>query len=264
MIVLLVLALAVDPSWTLVAQSLTAQGPRSRPGSTFKLTNQDLLTMQAAGLGVETIVEKIRTSHCEFDTSPLVLAQLKAAGVAETVILEMIRSDRSSSHQMTESPEMSSPRAKEVSRPSESPGISPGYAISYVKSEREWKYSIQHESYDQVSKDFEAQLRRAFDSAGLHPPSMIGSDACCRLTLEVLEVTTHPAVIKKIGIDVSANVTVTDGTGRFLYGKGYRGEFRTFGGLAHWKQWISEAVGDMVDKVVADDNVLRVLTDGKL
>src|SRR5579862_3342377 len=143
MIVLLVLALAVDPSWTLVAQSLTAQGPRSRPGSTFKLTNQDLLTMQAAGLGVETIVEKIRTSHCEFDTSPLVLAQLKAAGVAETVILEMIRSDRSSSHQMTESPEMSSPRAKEVSRPSESPGISPGYAISYVKSEREWKYSIQ-------------------------------------------------------------------------------------------------------------------------
>jgi len=264
MTVLFVLALGLDPSWTLVAQSLIAQGPRSGPGSTFKLSNQDILTMQAAGLSIETIIEKIKASRCEFDTSPSVLAQLKVAGVAERVILEMIRSDRSSSPQMTGSPEMSSPGGKELSMPSESPGLPPVYAISYVKSTREWRYSIQHESYEQVSKDFEAQLIRALDSAGLHLAPMIESDTCCRVTLEILEVTTHPAVIKKIGIDVSANMTVTDGAGRFLYGKGYRGEFRTLGGLTHWKQWISEAVGDMVNKVVADDNVVRVLTNGKL
>ncbi len=266
MIVLFFLALGIDPSWTLIAQSLTAQGQRSGPGSTFKLTNQDVLTMQTAGLGADTIVEKIKTSRCEFDTSPSVMAELKAAGVAERVILAMIRSssDRSSPLQMTESPEGPSPGPKELSRPGQWLGLPTGYAISYVKSDREWKYSIQHESYEQVSKDFEAQLIRVLDSKGLRQAPMIGSDACCRLTLEVLEVTTHPAVIKKIGIDVSANVTVTDGTGRFLYGRGYRGEFRTLGGLTHWKHWINEAVSDMVNKIVADENVVRVLVSGKL
>jgi hypothetical protein len=46
--------------------------------------------MQATGLSSTIIVEKIRASTCEFDTSPASLEQLKAAGVTEPVILAMI------------------------------------------------------------------------------------------------------------------------------------------------------------------------------
>lgn len=139
-----------------------------------------------------------------------------------------------------------------------------GYVISYVKSDRQWKYSIQHETLNKISEDFDAQLVLALDAEGLHQTAAPESGRYCRIALDVLEVTTHPAAFKKIGIDVSANVTVTDASGRFLYGKGYRGEFRTLGGIAHWKQWISDAVGDMVKSIVADENIIKVLATGKL
>lgn len=234
-----------------------------RPPS--KITSKDILDMHTAGLSDDIITEKVKTSTCEFDTSPSILAQLKAAGVSEPLMLAMIRCAPDTS---TPSPFAASRGSSlEERAPSEqrdSPGPPSGYAVTYVKSDRQWKYSIQHERYDQVSNAFEEQLTRALDSKGFHQTPVLESGGCCRITLELLEVTTHPAVMKKIGIDVSANVTVADASGRFIYSRGYRGEFRTLGGFAHWHRWISEAVGDMVRNIMADENVARVLATGRL
>lgn len=55
------------------------------------LTNSDISSMLKAGLGPEIIVAKIKTSSCNFDTSPAALQELKTAGVPEDVILAMVQ-----------------------------------------------------------------------------------------------------------------------------------------------------------------------------
>ena len=47
--------------------------------------------MVAAKVAPEVILEKIRTSPCNFDTFPPVLAELKSEGVPDSVLLAMVR-----------------------------------------------------------------------------------------------------------------------------------------------------------------------------
>jgi hypothetical protein len=54
------------------------------------LTNPTIIELKELGLGESLIVEKIKTSRCNFDMSIAGLKQLKAAGVPETVIKEML------------------------------------------------------------------------------------------------------------------------------------------------------------------------------
>lgn len=55
------------------------------------LTNKDVLEMTKAGLATEIIVAKIKSSPSKFDTTPAVLADLKAAGIADAVIMAMVQ-----------------------------------------------------------------------------------------------------------------------------------------------------------------------------
>jgi hypothetical protein len=131
-----------------------------------------------------------------------------------------------------------------------------------VRSDRKWKLSLNSEPYDKISEDFERQLTAELEAKGLHVTPVVET-GCCRVTLELLEVTSHPAVIKKPGIDVTANVTVSDATGRFIYSKGYRGESRT-GFVRTWKHLITQAIGDMVRNITDDENLTKALAIGKL
>lgn len=54
------------------------------------LTNKDILELQKAGLPQQVVVAKIKSSQCNFDTSPSQLSQLKSAGLADSVILAMV------------------------------------------------------------------------------------------------------------------------------------------------------------------------------
>ena len=64
----------------------------SGPARTGKpLSNQDVLGMVEAGLPPKVLVAKIDRSPGNFDTSPDVLKQLKAAGVHDSIILAMVR-----------------------------------------------------------------------------------------------------------------------------------------------------------------------------
>lgn len=55
------------------------------------LTNQDVLDMLKAGLPAEVVVAKIKSSTCNFDTSPATLAKFKADGAPDSVILAMVQ-----------------------------------------------------------------------------------------------------------------------------------------------------------------------------
>ena len=60
------------------------------PASARPLSNNDVLNMHKAGLPAEVLVAKIRSSTCDFDTSPTALGALKSAGIADSIILSMV------------------------------------------------------------------------------------------------------------------------------------------------------------------------------
>ncbi len=55
------------------------------------LTNKDIIDLAKVGFNQDIVIAKIKSSKCEFDTSPSALKELKAAGVPDGVILAMIQ-----------------------------------------------------------------------------------------------------------------------------------------------------------------------------
>lgn len=58
------------------------------------LTNADIIEMAKAGLGSKVILEKMKSSNCEFDSSAKSLVELKKAGVEDEVISEIIEKSK--------------------------------------------------------------------------------------------------------------------------------------------------------------------------
>lgn len=92
----IILAIATLIALPASAQQSSAQQNTARP-SQAPLSNQDVLAMQNAGLGPEIIVAKIKSSICDFDTSPAALEQLRGAKVPNEVILAMVQAPVSNS-----------------------------------------------------------------------------------------------------------------------------------------------------------------------
>ena len=82
-----------------VQPSVQAQH-RQRP-----LTNEDVLKMVEAKLAAEVVVEKIKASPCDFDTSPEALGRLKEAGVPDALLLVMVMSPKCSQPQQPPPPQ---------------------------------------------------------------------------------------------------------------------------------------------------------------
>jgi hypothetical protein len=54
------------------------------------LTDSDVIALVESKLAPEVIVEKLKTSECDFDTSPEALRKLKDAGVPDSLLLVMV------------------------------------------------------------------------------------------------------------------------------------------------------------------------------
>jgi hypothetical protein len=67
------------------------QQPKPKP---TPLTNADVIRMAESKLAPEIIVEKIKSSPCDFDTSPTALRMLKDAGVPDSLLLVMVMSPK--------------------------------------------------------------------------------------------------------------------------------------------------------------------------
>jgi len=215
-------------------------------------------------LSSEIIAEKLKVSVCAFDTAPTSLAQLKSMGVPEPVILAMIRCPGAAAAPAGQGlTATSADLVKSADTGKAFTDTSPpkGYTVSYTKSDRKWKLGLRSESYDKISDYFEKQLTEALEKRGLHRVPML-DNGCCRVVIELLQVSTHQAVIKKPGIDASANVSVTDASNRPVYSKGYSGESRT--AMNTWGHLINHAVENAVKNTLADENLIRALATGKL
>ena len=97
----LALILFVFISGSSFTGSLVVAQETQQPQHAGALTNADVLSLVKAGISAEVIVAKIQASATAFDTSPTALQELKAANVADAVILAMIQAlpSRSSSEQ---------------------------------------------------------------------------------------------------------------------------------------------------------------------
>jgi hypothetical protein len=76
------------------ASPVTTASNASVPALT--LTNQSILDLHHAHASSDAIVSKIRFSSCSFNTSEYALHELKAAGVSDKVILEMLETQKPS------------------------------------------------------------------------------------------------------------------------------------------------------------------------
>jgi hypothetical protein len=65
--------------------------PAQTPVKTAALNNKNILSMVKGRLSSEIIVAKIKSSACDFDTSPTALAESKKAGVSDAIILAMVQ-----------------------------------------------------------------------------------------------------------------------------------------------------------------------------
>jgi len=135
-----------------------------------------------------------------------------------------------------------------------------GCHITYVKSDRKWRLGFQNRPYNKTSEYFEKQLGLALKEKGFTslPAQENGS---LEIALELLEVSTHSAVIKKPGMDVSATVTIRNEAHRTLFVKGYRGESRTL--MNTYGHLIDHAIEDLTRHVVADGELVQILAGQK-
>jgi len=77
----------VQPSNAPVQQSQQQSQPRP-------LTNADVIKLVAAKVATEVVTEKIKSSDCDFDTSPDALRSLRDAGVPDSLLLVMVMSPK--------------------------------------------------------------------------------------------------------------------------------------------------------------------------
>lgn len=73
------------------ALTVSAQEDGEEPSSPITLENKHVLMMVEAKIAPEVILEKIRTSSCNFDTFPPLLSELKSKGVPDSVLLAMVK-----------------------------------------------------------------------------------------------------------------------------------------------------------------------------
>lgn len=76
------------------AQVAEAAQPAQPAQAAAPLTNADVLKMVEARIAAEVVVEKIKASPCDFDTSPGALRALKEAGVPDALLLVMVMSPK--------------------------------------------------------------------------------------------------------------------------------------------------------------------------
>jgi hypothetical protein len=119
------IATQLHPLATVAAPSPAASVPA-------QLTNRDVLDLHRAGLPEQVLVAKIKSSQTNFDTSPSQLKELKAAGLADTVILAMVEAPRAQAPVSSASSMASSPTGTETSA-SEAAHSQPGTPMVHRK-----------------------------------------------------------------------------------------------------------------------------------
>ena len=90
-LLLLLLAFRVATPQSLDAAKIVQPSePPQTAQTAHPLTNADVQKMVESKLATEVVVEKLKASPCDFDTSPAALGKLKEAGVPDSLLLLMV------------------------------------------------------------------------------------------------------------------------------------------------------------------------------
>jgi hypothetical protein len=108
----------------------TVTAPSPAPSAPAQLTNKDVLDLHKAGLPEQVLVAKIKSSQTNFDTSPSHLKELKAAGLADNVILAMVEAPRAQISASSAPSMASAPTGSETAAP---PTAQPGTLMVHRK-----------------------------------------------------------------------------------------------------------------------------------
>lgn len=130
------------------------------------------------------------------------------------------------------------------------------YMISYVESQRKWKFGLRSEPYNKISQYLEDLLVKRFAGNGFGRVDSL-SNSCRKVIVELLEVSTHPAMFHKPGMDVAATISVVDAGGHQVYSRGFRGESRTV--MNTYGHLINHAVEDLVENVGRDGDLIKAI-----
>lgn len=241
-----------------------AQTQSQEQAAPAPLTNKDVLDLFKNGLVPDAVVEKIRASAGQFDTSPTALKALRDAGLPDQVIWAIVEKSAETTKSQPTSPEPTPavPVLEKKTPLAKSERTVKEYTLSYVKSSRKWQLGFRHEPYDKISEYTQSHLTAALEQRGMKGVQTLGG-GCCQVSIELLQVSTRQAVIKKPGIDVSANVTVTDANNKIIFARGYQGSSGT-AFMNTWGHLINGACEDMVKNISVDEAFLSVLRTGQL
>lgn len=215
--------------------------------SSLRLVNRDILEMQAAGLSSEIIAEKIKTSQCDFDTTPGALAELKRAMVPEPVILLIMR--------CPSAPETG--RAYEYTNGGRRP-VYRGLAVLPVDSYQVLSFGNRNKPYGDILRLIDGKLVEEVRARGIQQAAVQDGE-CCRMRIELLQATYDLDARRGATSRLVVKVSVP--------GSGY---LRTFQGDAPRKRpgarfetRLNEAAARLVKAIVADDNLMMLLAGSK-
>jgi hypothetical protein len=131
------------------------------------------------------------------------------------------------------------------------------FSISYVESSRKWKFGPNSRTYDKISKDLQELMIPKLAAKGWAQADA-PSGICCKVTIEIVEVSQHMAAFGKAGIDIVATVGIRNAVGKQVYSKAYRGESRS-AGMHTWGGMVDMATKLLADAVFQDDDLLSAM-----
>ncbi len=131
------LASGTDPTPP-VTTAVVHKEPMAPPitPSSRLLSNNDISEMASSGLSAEVLIAKIKSTACDFDTTPAALKNLKAGGVPDKVILAMVEAPVGQPKGVLPAP---APETLSSIPPSPTPGPSDGKTRVLVTDSQSWE-----------------------------------------------------------------------------------------------------------------------------
>ena len=133
------------------------------------------------------------------------------------------------------------------------------FAVTHVQTNRVLKIGAALAStypYEPVAKSTQEFLSQKLSAAGMNRVDAL-TGPCCKIIIELQEMAQASTRVK-VGIDVSATVTVADADGGTLYSKAYHGEALTMASTMN--KLLQKAAQNLADNIAGDPELVKALT----
>lgn len=167
-----------------------------------RLVNKQIVEMVKAGLSTEVIIAKIKTSRCNFDTEPSVLAEMKHTGVPNEVLQAMIEAPYGAPRQET----VKRSQASEMNDPNVVPPVS-GQVVILPEGEEFTVQTVDEISSKTASENDPVNLR-VVEDVRVGNQVVIASGTLVKGIVASVEERGHLGKGGKLGLRVESTTTI--------------------------------------------------------